>query len=100
MNTFTDPLVLEFEASTIDPSRFHHREHLYVAWCYLRRLPVEEAFERYVHHLRALAIALGVPQKFDAEITRTYIARLGEAMLRSPGADFDALLAAQPQLMR
>jgi hypothetical protein len=33
MNTLTDPLVQAFEQATLDPTAFHHREHLYVAWC-------------------------------------------------------------------
>lgn len=87
-----DPLVRAFEAATIDPSAFGHREHLYVAWCYLRTLPLEEALARYVRHLRALTIALGVPQKFHATMTWAYVLLLHDAMERSPDAPFDDLL--------
>lgn len=89
----TDPLVQAFESATIDPAAFHHREHLYVAWCYLRALPLEEALARYVSHLRRLAIALGTPAKFHATMTWAYMVLLHEAMDRSPGSSFDDLLA-------
>jgi hypothetical protein len=94
-----DPIVLAFETATLDPATFHHREHLYVAWCYLRALPVEEALARYVHHLRALTIAHGAPGKFHATMTWAYVVLLHEAMERSPGASFDELLAEHPALL-
>jgi len=95
----TDPLVQAFERAAVDPAAFHHREHLYVAWCYLRSLPLEEALARYVHHLRRLAVALGVPHKFHATMTWAFLVLLDEAMERSPGSTFDDLLARNPTLL-
>jgi hypothetical protein len=95
----TDGLVQAFERASIDPAAFRHREHLYVAWCYLRELSLEEALARYVHHLRHLVTALGVPDKFHATITWAYMVLLHEAMERSPGVSFDELLAANPALL-
>jgi hypothetical protein len=95
----SDPLVQAFEAATIDPAAFHHREHLYVAWCYLRSLPLEDALARYVHHLRKLAAALGAPERFHATITWAYLVLLHEAMVRAPGESFEGLLAANPTLL-
>jgi hypothetical protein len=95
----TDPLVVAFESAAVDPTQFHHREHLYVAWCYLRALPLEDALARYVCHLRRLANALGVPEKFHATITWAYVVLLHDAMERSRGASFDALLIENPALL-
>ena len=94
----SDPLVKAFETASVDPAAFHHREHLYVAWCYLRVLSPEDALARYVHHLRNLAAALGVPHKFHATMTWAYIVLLHDAMERSPGASFDDLLAKNPAI--
>jgi hypothetical protein len=96
-----DPLVLAFEAGTIDPPAFRHREHLYVAWCYLKALPAEDALARYVRHLRVLTVKLGVPSKFHATLTWAYVALLDGAM-RDPAlvaADFEALLRRYPSLL-
>lgn len=96
-----DPLVRAFEAGTVDPAAFRHREHLYVAWCYLRALPVEEALLRYVRNLRALTARLGVPGKFHATMTWGYVVLLDGAM-RDPElgrADFDALVRRYPNLL-
>jgi hypothetical protein len=95
-----DPLVHAFERATIDPRTFRHREHLYVAWCYLRELAVEDALARYVRYLRQLTQALGVPQKFHATMTWAYVVLLDDAMARMPSAGFDELLAANPGLLQ
>jgi hypothetical protein len=95
----TDPLVCAFERATLDSSRFHHREHLYVAWCYLRALPLEEALVRYVASLRRMSRALGAPEKFHATVTWAYVILVADAMDRSPGASFDELLAQNPALL-
>ena len=95
----TDPLVAAFESASINPADFHHREHLYVAWCYLRELPAEQALARYVHHLRRLAEALGVPHKFHATMTWAYVVLIHDAMERSPDSSFEALLAKNPALL-
>ena len=94
-----DPLVRAFETSSVDPAAFRHREHLYVAWTYLRALSVEDALARYVHHLRQLTTTLGVPEKFHATITWAYVILLRDAMDRSPGTSFDDLLARNPALL-
>lgn len=95
-----DPLVLAFESGTIEPSTFRHREHLYVAWCYLRALPLEEALARYVRHLRCLTTALGAPGKFHATITWGYLILLDQAMQDvEVRDDLDALLARNPSLL-
>jgi hypothetical protein len=95
----TDPLVRAFEDGTIDPATFRHREHLYVAWWYLRSFTLEEALARYVGHLRRLTIVLGVPEKFHATMTWAYVVLIADAMDRAPGATFDALLAENSELL-
>ena len=95
-----DPLVHAFETATIGPTAFRHREHLYVAWCYLRSMSLEDALARYVSHLRKLTIALGVPEKFHATMTWAYVVLLHEAMQASQfGLSFDDLLTKNPGLL-
>ena len=93
------PLVQAFEAGTIDPVTFRHRQHLYVAWCYLHSMPLEGAVARYVHHLRQLTAALGAPQKFHATMTWAYLVLLHEAIQKRPHATFDELMTTHPELL-
>ncbi len=98
-SSLSDPLVQAFERAALDGTAFHHREHLYVAWCYLCALPLEDALARYVRHLRRLTIALGVPHKFHVTLTWAYVVLLRDAMDQSPGLGFDELLARHPTLL-
>ncbi|MGZ3424270.1 MAG: hypothetical protein ACXWUG_13885 [Polyangiales bacterium] len=95
----SDPLVTAFENGTVDPKAFHHREHLYVAWCYLRELPLEEALARYVRNLRALTRTLGVPEKYHATMTWAYLALL-DGLMQEPELreSFEALANKHPSL--
>lgn len=95
----TDGLVRAFEEQTVDPKTFGHRQHLYVAWCYLRALPLEEALVRYVTNLRRLATAHGAPEKYHATITWTYLIALHDAMAEHTELDFDELLRECPALL-
>lgn len=95
----TDALVRAFEDRTVDPTAFGHRQHLYVAWCYLRALPLEEAIARYVAHLRRLVASVGAPEKYHATITWAYLVALHDAMAEHPALDFDDLLRVCPGLL-
>jgi hypothetical protein len=92
-------LVEQFEAGTVDPATFGHREHLFVAWSYLKELSLEDALARYVKYLRALTIKLGAPQKFHATITWTFMILLHEAMQGARELSFESLLARHPELL-
>jgi hypothetical protein len=94
-----DPVVRAFESAVLPEGGFGHRQHLYVAHCYLRELPLEEALARYVRHLRRLAAALGAPDKYHATMTWAYLVTLHDAMADAPGASFDELVAARPELL-
>jgi hypothetical protein len=98
-SNLNDPLVQAFERAALDATAFHHREHLYVAWCYLCALPLEDALARYVRHLRRLTFALGVPHKFHVTLTWAYVVLLRDAMEQSPGLGFDELLVRHPTLL-
>lgn len=97
--TLTDALVRAFEDRTVDPKAFGHRQHLYVAWCYLRALPLEGAIARYVAHLRRLVASHGAPEKYHATITWAYLVALHDTMAEHPALDFDDLLRACPGLL-
>jgi hypothetical protein len=96
--TLDDPIVRSFEDLTLPPEEFGHRQHLWVAWCYLRNLPFEEATARFMRHLRAFAGAAGAANKVHVTMTCALLAILDERMrapdLRDRG--FDELLQAHP----
>ena len=52
-------IVRGFEECTLSPAAFRHREHLLVAWTYLRALPFAEAAARFATNVRLFADAHG-----------------------------------------
>ena len=91
----------DFLAAVADASLpdFKHRDHLRLAWICLKREGPEAGAARAATLIRAYAEAKGAASKFDAELTRRWMDRVGAAMAESPGAGFDALLAAAPHLL-
>lgn len=93
-----DPFVVAFERCELRPAQFGHREHLYVAFCYLRALSLEQAIARYAVGIQRLAASFGVADKYHATITWVYLVALDAAMHEHPELGFDDLLERRPDL--
>ena len=91
-------VVERFEACTLPPWAFGHREHLLVAWTYLRAAPFETAAARFVGNLKRFAAHHGATGKFHATVTWALLMLLAEAIDEHPTADFDTLLSKHPEL--
>ncbi|HTL98507.1 MAG TPA: hypothetical protein VL181_06850 [Holophagaceae bacterium] len=89
-----------FLAAVADASLegFGHREHLRVAWLCLRESGRGAGGARAAALIKAYAEAKGARSKFDAALTRRWMDRVWAAMEAAPAADFEALLAASPEL--
>jgi hypothetical protein len=95
-----DAIVSAFEDTTLPADRFHHREHLLVAWTYLGALPFADAAARFATNLRRYAAAKGVADKYHETITWALLAILGERRCASPqGEGFDAFIDRNPDLL-
>jgi hypothetical protein len=88
------------EGATWPGEGFKHREHLRLAWLYLRRHGVEVGTERIGQTLRRYATALGSPGIYHETLTRAWGACVGGALRQTPGLEpFEAFLAAHPELL-
>lgn len=96
-----EEIVRRFEDGSLPPAAFRHREHLLVAWSYVRALPFEEAAYRFVRGLRAFVVAHGAEDKFHATVTWAYLAILAELLddPRTKALPFEAFLAEHPELL-
>ena len=92
-------IVERFESCTLPPWAFGHREHLFVAWTYLRATPFETAAARFITNLKRFASHHGATNKFHATVTFALLMLLAEAIDEHPKLDFDALLARHPELL-
>ena len=75
-------LVAAFEACTLPPAEFHHRQHLQVAWWLLRAEPPLSAMRRFVDGLRRYAAHIGKPEVYHATITFAYLYATNERLER------------------
>jgi hypothetical protein len=95
-----DELIAGFEGGTIAPTAFGHREHVRLAWVYLRRHGRPGAERRMLAGLRAFAAAAGKPEKFNAALTLAWVARIDAAAAAlPPNHSFDDLLLHYPGLL-
>lgn len=92
-----------FEAQTLE--EFHHRDHIKVAYLYLRRYPLEEAIAKVRAGLQALAVAWGAPvdnleKGYHETITQAWV-RLVHVTLSDcePTENADVFCDQQPQLI-
>lgn len=91
-------LVSAFEACTLPPARFGHREHLLCGWAFLQEAPFLEAAVRFTRSLRRFAEAAGASGKYHETLTLALLALLHERM-GGPEEGFDAFLARAPELL-
>ena len=61
--------VTAFEACALSNEDFHHRDHVRLAWLYLKDLPPEEALARFATGLRRFAHAHGKPGLYHRRST-------------------------------
>jgi hypothetical protein len=76
----TPDLVGRFEACTLPPEEFPHEAHVYVAWSYLRELPLGIAAERFIRNLKRYADSLGKTTLYHETITWAYVLLVNERM--------------------
>lgn len=75
-------LLERFENATLTADDFPHREHLHVAWLYLRQHPLIEVLDRFPRNLRRLAAALGANSLYHETITWFFILLVHDRMTR------------------
>src|SRR5262245_45565962 len=80
-----DTALLEaFEAGEEPAGGFHHREHVRVAWCYLKRHDLPDALKRFSESLKRFAIARGKPGLYHETITVAFVLLTNERLDGSP----------------
>lgn len=88
------------ERAELGHHEFGHREHVRAAWLYLQDRPLEAALDAMRDALRRISAAHGSPERYDEALTRAWVELVAEAMARDgASAGFDALLAANPELL-
>ena len=93
-------LLETFEACEIENRAFRHRDHLMVAWLYLRRDGPERGAENVMAGIRRFAVAKGVPEKYHHTETLFWIRLMAHVIDAHPSIDdFETMLARVPHLL-
>ena len=91
-------LIAGFEACTL--TDFHHREHVRVAWLYLRECSLLEALKRFAVGLKRYATAKGCPDRYHETLTWAYMLLINERMGRTGREnDWSEFVAANEDLL-
>ena len=92
-------LIAGFEDLNFPEARFHHAEHVQLAWALLADQPLLAAMQRFRALLKAYAAHLGASAIYNETITCFYLLLIRERMDQS-GADHDwaAFSSANPDL--
>lgn len=99
MSSRAETLLRDFEARSLDPAAFRHREHVAVAYEMLRRYDFIEAAARYGAGLQALTAKAGLPHKFNTTVTLAFMSLIAERMATTAHRDVEHFIAANPDLL-
>jgi hypothetical protein len=86
------------ESCTLPAALFDHREHVRLAWLYLREQPLLEALPRFVTSLKRYAGSLGASTKYHETITWAFMFLIHERMQRGAADTFDAFATVNADL--
>lgn len=89
-----------FEAGTLGPRSFRHRDHVRAAWLCLRATSTLAGLQRFCDALRRFAAAAGKPDLYHETLTWAFVLLIRERMARGPAdEEFDAFAARNPDLL-
>ena len=94
-----DAFLDAFTSGALRDHGFGHRDHLRMAWLYVRRYGQDEALRRADAGLRALAASHGHPERYSATRTAVWVALVAHHLEEAPGLGFEAFLARFPRLL-
>jgi hypothetical protein len=89
-----------FEDLTLSPADFSHREHVHMAWIYLREHPLVEVLRIFPENLKRFAASIGKPGLYHETITWAYLMLIAERLERDGrGEAWDAFASRNEDLL-
>ena len=95
-----DEFVRAFHSGALPNERFHHRDHLRLAWFLSRKLGPEEASRAISSGIQRFAAHHGHAAKYHETMTVFWVRIVGHLVTSHPDiADFETFLATFPMLL-
>jgi len=98
-----DALIEQFEACTLPPSAFPHREHVRLAWAYLRRESLASAIAKFCDGLKAFAASIGKAGLYHETVSWAFMLIIQDRIARAADGEareWEAFAAANEDLLR
>ncbi len=99
----SDDLIRHFEDGTLPNTEFHHRDHVRLAWLYLKEEPVLGALTRFTEGLKRFAARHGHAGLYHETITWAYFFLIHERMAQTvqadPGETWESFAERNPDLL-
>jgi hypothetical protein len=94
-----DDFLRAFEDLSFPADLFRHREHIRVAWLYLKSSDASRAAERMAAGILRFANHHGATQKYHHTLTLAWMRLVAAALVETPeGFSFEQFLAEHPEL--
>ncbi|MGA7217575.1 MAG: hypothetical protein WBX38_04640 [Candidatus Sulfotelmatobacter sp.] len=100
MSQSIERIIVQFEGGEIDGAKFHHADHVHLAFAYLCHYPTLQALEKFAAALRRFAAACGRPQLYNETITCAYFFLIRERMTRFASDSWEDFARKNPDLLR
>jgi hypothetical protein len=94
-----EQLLSDFEAGRVPEGGFHHREHVRVAWNYLRVHSLPDALARFCAGLRRFAEVQGAAGLYHETITVAYLLLINERVNANRDLEWDRFAEANADLL-
>jgi hypothetical protein len=78
MNNDEKDFLTQFESGTLPAEKFHHADHVRIAWLYVRNYSAMEGLQRFCSNLKQFATLNGKPGLYHETITWAYFLLIQE----------------------
>ena len=92
-------LLARFIDTSLPAEEFHHRQHVEVAWLFVRRYGMPAALTEFSVAIKRFADAKGAAALYHETITWAFLLIIADRQARLPADGFDDFAAANPDLL-
>jgi hypothetical protein len=95
-----EELIRQFEACTLPPSAFPHREHVRLAWAYLRRESLASAIAKFCGGLKAFAASIDKAGLYHETVSWAFMLIIQDRIARNGSDSWEEFAAANEDLLQ
>jgi hypothetical protein len=88
-----------FVDTSLPADQFHHRQHVNVAWMFVRKYGMPNALGEFSAAIKRFADAKGATGLYHETITWAFLLLIAERQARNPAGNWEQFEAANPDLL-